>query len=171
MIKIGFKKTKILLGLTIVVVMLLVSILFIYEPERYLRNVFSTREYIRNIGIVGVIFYSTVLYSNFSNFGKKHAIIISDEFLIDNSTYGSIGKIYWTDIVEISKLKKMSVELYLKPSVLESINDSLTKKFMRFMTNWRYKKSIIISTALLDCNRDELYEQIINTHKRNKNFP
>jgi len=168
--KIEFKKLRILLGMTIVLVFLLISIFFICEPERFLRNVFSTPGHIRNIGIVGALFQSTLLYSLLTSFRKKHALIISDNFLIDNTTYGSIGKIYWSDIIEIKKLKKRSIELSLKPSAFESINDNLIKKFLRFMTNWRYNKSIIISSALLDCSTGELYEQIITAYKKNKNY-
>ena len=170
MIEIGFRKSKILLGVTFVLIMLFVSIFFIYEPERFLRNVFSTPGHVRNIGIAGALFQSVLLYSLLTSFGKKHALIISDEFIIDNSTYGSIGKIYWSDITEIKRTTKMSVELILKASAFEDINDNLIKKFLRFMTNWSYNKSIIIPIALLDYRKDELHKLIMKNHKRNKNY-
>ena len=88
--------------------------------------------------------------------------------MIDNSRYESFGKIEWKKISKIQRIEKYSIELFLNKSVFEDRKINLLKKFLLFMGNWNYKKSIIISSVALDCSVEELYEEINLAHKKDK---
>ena len=122
-------------------------------------------EYIQLIGLVSLVFNSALLYSFLKILPREYAIIITDDFLIDNSKYDSIGKINWKGISKIQRLKKRNIELFLDKNILRNKKRNWLKKFIAFMTNWNYKKSILISSALLDCSFEELFESIIDAHK------
>ncbi|WAC02902.1 hypothetical protein N7U66_04985 [Lacinutrix neustonica] len=117
-------------------------------------------EYIQIIGIIGIAYFSTLLYSFLRILPRKYAILISDDFLIDNSKYESLGKIRWCDISEIQRFKKNNIELTLNKTVFKTKKRNLLKRFLTFMHNWNYKKNILISSALIDCNLEELFETI-----------
>lgn len=160
--EIKFKKNRIFLGILLFSLMFSVSIYFLINPEIFLRNVFMRVEHIQTIGIV---YFSVLLYSFLKILPRKYAIQITDDFLIDNSKYESLGKIKWKDISEIQKLKKRNIELIL---IKDMPKINLLKKFLSIMHNWNYKKSILISSALIDCSIDDLFETISVNHKNNK---
>ena len=45
---------------------------------------------------------------------------------------------------------------------------NILENFLVLMHNWNYKRSIIISNALLDCSIEQLYEEIILAHEKHK---
>ena len=163
--EIKFKKWKILSGVIFFVFMLTVSISFLLTPDRFIRNAFMTAEHIQTIGIMGLVYFSTLLFSLVKLLTRKYAILITDEFLVDNSRYESLGKIRWADISNIQRLQKRSIELNLNQGMLKTSNRNLLKRFLNFMHNWKYNKSIVISSALLECGINELYEVISEAHK------
>ena len=93
---------------------------------------------------------------------------VNKAFIIDNSRYESLGKIEWQNISKIERIKKKSIEIFVNESVFKNRKLNLIKKFLMFMGNWNYKKSIIISSALLDCSIEELYENITKSYKSYK---
>ncbi len=163
-----FKKTRILFGIIILGLFLVISVSFILSPENYIRNIFSTQRGIRTLGTVGVLFFSSMLYAYVAILPRKYSIQITDDFLIDNSKYESLGKIEWKDIAKVERIKKYSIKLTLNKSVFKSKKINLFKRFLRYMTNWDYKNSIIISSALSDCTIDELFNNILENHKKYK---
>ncbi|WP_442899863.1 STM3941 family protein [Gaetbulibacter sp. NE] len=161
-----FKKGKVLFGLIFYVLLLLIFISFLINPEIYIRKVFMTERSIIIIGIIGIIYSSSVLYSFIILLSRKYSIKITEEFLIDNSKYESLGKIEWKDISKIQRFKKNNIELTLNRDILK--NKNLLKRFLTFMHNWNYNKSILISSALTDCNTEELFVTISGAYERNK---
>jgi len=166
--EIKFKKSRIFLAAIFVTAMFATSISFLLTPEIYLRNVFSTVRKIQIIGTIIFIYSSALLYSLVRISTRKYAIRITDEFLIDNSKYESLGEIKWKDIFKIQRLKKNNIEVFLNPTVFKTKKSNLLKRFLRFMHNWNYKKSILISSAALDCSIEELFKIISTAYKNNK---
>ena len=168
--KIKFKKNRILLGILFFSLMLFTSICFLVNPELFLRNVFMKVKHVQLIGIIGIIYFSSLLFSFFKILRRKYAIQITDDFLIDNSKYDSFGKIKWSDITKIQKLKKRSIEVFIKRDLYKTKKRNLFKRFLCFMSNWNYNKSIIISSALTDDSIENIFEEITNTYRINKNY-
>lgn len=165
-----FNKKRILLAIFVLLLMLLLSIYFLLEPEKFIKKTFSKKEQIQVltiIGIIGFFLYSASIFSLLKILPRKYAIQITDEFLIDNSKYESFGKIEWKNISKTQRIKKYSIELLLNESIFNERKNNLLKKFLLFMGNWNYKKSIIISSSILDCNVEELYKEINLAHKKN----
>ena len=163
-----FKKNRILLGILFFSLMLYASICFLINPELFLRNVFSKVEHVQITGIIGIIFFLSLLFSHLKIIRRKYAIQITDDFLIDNSKYESFGKIKWSDITKIQRLKKRSIEIFVKKDLYKAKKRNLLKRFLEFMSNWNYEKSIIISSALTEENTENLFEEITNAYRMNK---
>lgn len=161
-----FKKGNVLFGLIFYTLLLLIFISFLINPEIYIRNVFMTERSIIIIGIIGIIYSSSVLYSFIRLLSRKYSIKITEEFLIDNSKYESLGKIKWKDISKIQRFKKNNIELTLNRDIIK--NKNLLKRFLTFIHNWNYNKSILISSALIDCNIEELFATISGAYERNR---
>ncbi len=163
-----FKKGRLAFGVLFFSTMLIASIYFLIVPEKFIRNVFMTTEHIQILGILGILNFSTLLYSFLVILPRKYAIIISDDFLIDNSRYESLGKIKWTDISKIEIVKKTNIEISLKVDLYSIEKRNLLKRFLTFMNNWNNKKRILISSALTDSSIDALFEEITNAYRTNK---
>ena len=166
--KIKFKKNRILLGILFFSLMLFASIWFLINPEIFLRNVFMKAEFIQTMGIIGIVYFPVILFSFFKIISRKYAIVITDDFIIDNSKYESLGKIKWKDISEIQRFKKKNIELILNKTIFKTKRRNLLKRFLTFMHNWNYKKSILISSALMDCSIEELFETISLVYEQNR---
>ena len=166
--EIKFKKARLLFGTFFCLIMLSILITFLLKPNIFIRNVFMKSEHIQIIGIIGSIYFLTLIFSILKLFPREYAIQITKEFLIDNSKYESLGKIEWGNVSKIKKVKRKSIELFVNKSVLQSRKTNLVKKILVFMNNWNYKKSIIISSALMNCSLEELYDEINLAHQNHK---
>ena len=166
--KIKFRKVKILLGAFISLLLFLSSFYFLLKPEFFIRNVFTKVIIIQILGVIGMIYFLALFYSILNLFSRKYAIIITDEFLIDNSKYESFGKVDWNTILRIEKFKKKSIQIFVDENVIKNQKMNILENFLVLMHNWNYKRSIIISNALLDCSIEQLYEEIILAHEKHK---
>lgn len=165
---IKFKKNRVLLGILFFSLMFFASISFLVNPEIFLRNVFMKVKHIQLLGIIGIIYFSALLFSFFNIIRRKYAIEITDEYLIDNSKYESLGQIKWSDITQIQRLKKRSIEVFVAKDLYKTKKRNLLKRFLEIMNNWNHKKSIIISSALTDRNVEDIFKQITIAHRANK---
>ena len=163
-----FNKKRVLLGILIMLVLLLISFFFLLKPEPFIRNVFMKAEHIQILGVIGIVFFLSLFYSFLKLIPREYAIQITDEFLLDNSKYESYGKIEWKDISKIQRLKENSIELTISKAVLKNRKTNLLKKFLRFMQNWNCNNRIIISSALLDCSIEDLFETVTLSYENYK---
>ena len=150
------------------VLTLIITTSFLIYPEGLAKHCFTKAEYIQLIGVLPFIFSSIMTYSLIKVSFRTKAIVLTEEYLIDYSKYESLGKIKWKDISKIKKFKKNNIELILNKNEFKTKKRNLLKRFLNFMGNWNYKKSVIISSALLDCSIDELFKTISLTHKKNR---
>ena len=167
-LEIKFRKERITLGIIISLLLLTFSVYFILKPEIFIRNVFMKILHIQILGIIGIVLFSALFFSILKLYSKKYALCITEEFIFDNSRYESSGKIEWQNISKIERIKKKSIEIFVNESVFQNKKLNLIKKFLMFMGNWNYKKSIIISSTFLDCSIEELYENITKTYQSYK---
>jgi hypothetical protein len=168
MIKIiKFKKRKVLLGIVFFAIYFAIVLYFIINPEGMMEHIHSKNKKIVQIPFLIVsVFPFLMLYSFLRILFRKKAIIITKEYLIDNSKYESIGKIKWKDISKIKRVKKNNIQIFLNPI---RIKTNPLKTFIRFIgPNCEFRKSILISDTLLDCSIEELYKTISKTYKEYK---
>lgn len=167
--EIKFRKEKILFGITFSLIMFLISLSFLIKPELFIRNQFRTVLYIQIFGVIGTVYFLTLLYSFIKLLNRKFAIRITENFLIDNSRYESLGKIEWNKISHIRRVSKNCIELFLDESIYQKSKKNLLGNFLRFMNNWNYNERVIISSALLqDCSIEELYQDINRAYENHK---
>lgn len=158
---IKFKKRKVLLGIVLFAFYFAIALYFILSPDEMMEHIHSENKKLVQIQFLIVsIFPFLILHSFLRILFKKKAIIITKEYLIDNSKYESLGKIKWEDISKIKRVKKRNIQIFLNP---RKIKTNPLKTFTRFLTNWEYRNSILITDALLDCTIDELFVVISNT--------
>ena len=162
LIKFYFDKKRIALIIIVnILFMNMTSIWFIREPEIFIRNFLMKKEHIQIFGYIVLI---SSLFITFAYivllFRNREALIISDNYLIDNSKFESIGKIDFNEITSIKKFKKHNVEIGLKHSVLKSKKLNFLQKIVFLLNNWYSQRySIRITCAhILNCDRDKLYE-------------
>ena len=104
---IKFKKRKILLGIVFFAIYFAIVLYFIFNPERMMEHLHSKNEKLVQIPfLIFSIFSFLMLHSILRILFRKKAIIITKEYLIDNSKYESFGKIKWKDISKIKRVKK-----------------------------------------------------------------
>ena len=166
--EIKFKKKRIILGIIFFSIFLSLSIWFIVNPKIFIRNFLMTESHIILLGLIGVITYIPFLFSFITILPRKVALTITDNYLIDRSKYESLGKISWGDVAKIKRIKKRSLRITFKKPIFENKKMFFVKRFLLFMQNWDYKDSIIISTALLECDIDYLEDKILEAYKNYK---
>lgn len=123
---------------------------------------------IQIIGIISVSFFSALAYSFIRIIPRKFALVISEEYLMDHSKFEALGKIKWGDISKIQRKEKKLIEVFLKEPIFKRKNLSIIKKFLLIIQNWNYKRSILISSVLLDCSIEELEQMISGAYKKFK---
>ena len=166
--KINFDKESVVFAILIVLLFISTSFWFILEPKIFIRNFLMKEWHIILLGVIGFIYFSAGLYSLLNILPRTCALIISEEYLIDNSRYEAIGKIRWDEISKIQRIKKSSIQIFLKNGVIERFNSNLLKKFLQWGHNWDYKNSILISSGHLECDIDYLEKKIMQAYKKAK---
>lgn len=160
-----FSTKKIVIAFLVVLLMLFFAIVFVLKPAFFSQNVFIQIGVIQTLGVVGMVYFVALAYSFLKLSTRTYAITITDDALIDHSRYESFGKIEWKNISAIQRVKKESIELFVNETYFENRKMSLLKKGLVYMHNKNYKQSIVISSALLDCNVETLYAAISKTYK------
>lgn len=166
--KIKFKKIKVVYAIIFALTFLSFSVWLIVNPKIFIRNFLMTERHVILLGITGVIFNTSILFSLTKILPRKVALTITDDYFIDMSKYESFGKISWGDVVKIKRIKKRSLQIFLKEPFFEARKVFFIKKFLLFMQNWDYKNSIIISSALLECDIDYLENKILKGYRNYK---
>ena len=104
----SFNRRKIVLGVLFFMTCVFISILFIIKPNAFVRN-FLMKEYlIQILGIITLIYNLTMLiWFIVLLFQKKEGFVVTDAYLIDNSKFVSLGKIFLNDVSEIRRIKNI----------------------------------------------------------------
>jgi hypothetical protein len=163
-----FKRSRVLLSFLILIFFSICSIWLILEPEIFIRNRWMKKVHIQFLGTISFLFNLLYLFSRLLILPRKKAVVVTSDFLIDNSRYESLGVIYWTEISKILKSDKNLIKIYFKDLNLKNRKLSIYKRILLYMTNWNYETSIIISNAQLNCSIDELEKSILSAFKNHK---
>ena len=173
-IKFYFDRKRIVLAIIVLVAFAGISVWFIKEPEKFIRNVFMKKFHVQLLGYLS--FTSTLIMTSaylVLLFRRKTALIIADNYLIDNTKFDSVGRIDFDEIISVQKLNKYNVEIGLKESVLESKKMNVLQKIIYLLTNWYWQRYSIRITCvhIRDCNRDKLYRLLKTAISQSKKPP
>ena len=92
-------KTKMFLMLFGCIVFVVAGVCFMINPAKYVSVIFRNSTFIFIAGLLSVLFSGFITYHMVKTlFHTKIGLIINDEGIIDNSSGGSLGMIYWKDI-------------------------------------------------------------------------
>lgn len=159
-------KNKVFLGVVFLIIFDILAIWLMCIPEFFKGNIIMIDWFRPIFGVIGFLYSSILLYGHIVLlFRNKEAFIIADHYLIDNSRYESVGKIYYNEINMINRLNKNGLEIVLKEPVFKSRKLYFIQKFLLIFNNWNYKNSIIVSCALLNCERNVLEKLILDAIK------
>ncbi|WP_026979235.1 STM3941 family protein [Flavobacterium tegetincola] len=170
---IKIKIYRVFIGIFFAIIMICLSIWLISVPKIFIRNVFMKEWHIITLGIISILYFIVLLYSLLNILFRPYGIIISEKYFNDNSKYEAIGEIKWDKVSKIKRIKKTSIQIFFKENIINEVNNHLLKKILLMIHNWDYKNSIIISSALLECDIEFLEEKIVKAYKkaRNMKFP
>jgi hypothetical protein len=113
-IEIPLSKLKISLMLMGAIVFVILGILFTISPETFISPIFRNPQKIRLGGIVGVIFFGTVvIYGLRKLLDKTIGLLVDENGITDNTNASSVGLIVWSDITEIKTEQVMSTKFIL----------------------------------------------------------
>ena len=164
MISFQYNKRRIVFGVFFFVLFSVFGLWLIFEPEIFIRNFLMKKAHIQLLGILAFLYSIFMLYSFvILLFNRKVAFIISDNYLIDNSRYESIGKIHFSKIHEVKRNKKYSLKIVLKEPVFKLKRLNILQKILLMANNWSPNSSIIISSALMDCDVKVLETTIMSS--------
>ena len=164
-VEIQLSKTKIILLSIGSFVFVLLGILFIIYPEKFISYIMRSEEFIRIAGIASVLFFgSTGIYGIFKMFDNKIGLTIDENGIIDNTNATSIGLIKWSEITEIKTEQVMSTKFLLifvndQRKILEKAS-GIKRKLMEANAKM-YGTPISITANTLKFDFDKL-ESLIN---------
>lgn len=157
---IKFNKRRIAFGLIFWVIMLLISVWFITEPELFIRNFLMKAKHIQFAGGLGIFYFSLLIFSFVKILHRKIALTITEDFFFDNTSYESLGKIDWKEVSKIKRKKKRNIEVFLNKPIFDKNGINIVKKILLISKNWNYKESILISSALMECSIENLFQSM-----------
>jgi len=169
--KFYFNRTRIIVIIGTLLAFAAGALWFIKEPELFIRNFLVKKEHIQLFGYVSFLSGLVMTYAYVRLlFRKKEALIIADDYLIDNSKFESVGKINYNEIKEIKKFRKYNVELVLKDEVLHLKKLNFLQKIVFWLNHWYSQRfSVFITCAhIRHCNRDQLYDILIASYQKYK---
>jgi hypothetical protein len=169
-ITIKLKKSKIINNIIAFLIFFFISCYMFLHPDFFVSKIFKNIYFIKIIGFL-VIFISLILLISYTIklFDNKVGLIITDEFIIDNSVFESVGKIYWYDIKNIKLEEKyvcLNITKKFEKDYIKRLN--LLKKIIIIVKKRNYKSSIMISSVNLDCSNEELVDFINKEFKKYK---
>ena len=173
-IKIKSSKTKFLLILTASLIFIILGLFFVINPDHFVSTIFRNPILIRITGFVSIIFFSICLFFLMKVFLiKKINLIINKDGIIDNSSYTSVGMIFWNDIISINSINVASNKfLIIKVKNPDKYINNQTRVKRRLLekTFKTYGSPISISPTILACNFNELETIILKAFNDYKNI-
>jgi len=170
---IPLSKSKITLLLTGSIIFVILGMLFILYPERFLTIFFRNEEIIRITGFSSVGFFGLcAIFYVIKLFDNKLGLIIDKHGIIDNSSGVSFGLIAWQDIQDITLLEIVRQKIILimvsnPDDYIVRQKSGFKRKIMKLNYD-NYETPIQITANGLKCSFDELFEIISSSFKKFK---
>ena len=171
---IPLSKTKITLLTFGAIAFVVVGFLFTINPEKYVTQIFRSKELIRIAGIASIGFFGLCgIYWIFKLFDTKPGLIIDQNGVLDNSSGISAGLINWNDVQHIDKLEiarqRFIMIIVSNPEdYIERQNNGFKRRVMKLNLK-KYETPLQISTNGLKIEFDKLYNALINSWKKYAN--
>jgi len=171
-ITIRFKKAKIVRLMLMGLVMTAASIAICFMPE-------GATPYpsglLRVLGIFGVVFFglgSLVYVAQF--FGRRPALVVDREGIIDNTTYPGVGRVLWADVkgLRVGYVRKV-------PFLIVDVHDpekflprgNMFQRFLRASSARMVGSPISLAATSLDADFDQLAALIERAHQQAVGLP
>lgn len=171
-IEIKSSKTKLVLLLSGSLIFIILGVFLVVNPHKFASFIFRSVTFIRMVGIVAILFFGLCLIILIKSLlAKKFNLIINDKGIIDNSSYVSVGVIFWSDINSIKRVDVMSTKFLLinvkDPNKYLNKESGIKRKILE-RTFKTYGTPISISSNTLSYNFDELEKVIYESYNEYK---
>jgi hypothetical protein len=163
-IEIKGSKIKIFLAIIGSLLFVVCGVLFTTTPETFISPIYRDTIFMRIVGVAALLFFGYALITLVKAlFINSFNLIITENGIIDHSTYSSVGMIKWEDIISIKSTKIHSEKfllIYVK-NPKKYINSSKKIKRKMLKGNFRFLGTpITITSNSLNCSFRKL-EKII----------
>ncbi len=152
-------------------IFVVLGILFIFSPDKFITLLIKNTLLIRLIGIIAVIFFgfALIILTKKVLFDKNLGIIINEEGIIDNSSFVGVGLIKWEDITSIEKSKVRSTYFLLinvkNPKYYINTPNRIKSNLLK--ANYKsYGTPISISANFISCSFAQLENIILNSFEK-----
>jgi len=113
-IEIKSSRTKLILLLSGSLIFIILGIFLTVNHDKFTSAIFRNVIFIRIAGIAAMLFFGLCLIILIKSFfTKKFNLIINEKGIIDNSSYVSVGMIFWTDITSIKSINVVSTKFLI----------------------------------------------------------
>jgi hypothetical protein len=131
-------------------------------------NVFMKDYHVLIIGYSCGLLSALKVVSILLMINRKIAIVVSDEYIIDNSSFESLGKIYWSEVIGVQVKARGNLKIEVSNINLKLKKKAFLHKILLHIHNLDYRNSVVISSALLSCTFEEFEKSILTAFKNSR---
>ena len=184
----NYNRKKILLFILFLALFLFLSIKLLIDDDDFALNFLIKGRVVRFMGFIGAFTIGiAIIWPIVLLMRKNPALIITDDYLIENIRYKSLGKIYYSEISGIKIFYRYAIDQglfsrvfierkkikYLKITLKNPIETRLNfidKFYLKFFQmEDEFENNIYINSGLLkDCDLDELKKIISSNIKKGR---
>lgn len=165
-------KKRLFINLLLLIIAWVLAFSLIINPNFFISTIFKNETIIIVSGILGFLYFTCILISRFIFLFKSQiAIQVQNDFFIDNSSYESVGKVYWENVKDISlaetKLGNKYIKIHIKEGSLNQNfqNLNVLKRVLIIFKNWKFKSQILIFSDFIEADINELYNTLTQNQK------
>jgi hypothetical protein len=146
----------------------MLSAWFVIDPKRFIMNVFMKDYHVLIIGYSCGFLSVLKVVSILLIINRKIAIVVSGEYLIDNSSFESLGKIYWSEVIGIQVKDQRNLKIEVSNIDLKLAKKTFLHKILLHIHNLDYQNSVVVSSAHLSCTFEEFEKSILTAFKNSR---
>lgn len=133
-------------------------------PETFVYHLLPSKAFVWVIGMVTSVYFGFVFFLSLSIYTRKIALIITNEGIIDYSSFIRNGLIPWEHIKEISQTYEGSVFMIkiglFDPDFIIEKEHNFIKRFLLKKQNRKFGSPVIIPMVALNSYVDTLERQL-----------
>lgn len=163
-IEIPLSKVKLLLILLGGLAFVVIGVIFIVNPEKFVSARMSDPELLRLLGIASVLFFGILtIYAIKKLLGNPIGLVIDEDGITDNTNAAGVGLIKWADITRLERVQVKSTKILLVHISNPEEYLEKTKGFKKLLIKGNYNMygtPLSITSNTLKYNFNDL-EQLI----------
>ena len=173
-IEIYTSKKKSILILIGSIIFVVVGVLFVAYPERFLTLRMQNSDIIRIIGIVSILFFGLGIFVGIKRVVKSEIALIIDKKGLNVNPKKSLNEfIEWGNIIEFKEIKIQSQRILIiivknPEKWIEKESNTFRKKIMRFNLS-NYDSPFNIAASGIDISYTELNNKLNRYFEKHKN--